>query len=67
MRSERVVVAIDPHKASWTAAEVDGSLQVLATLRVPVNRSGYRDLRRFAGRWQQASWAIEARRVCVPR
>ena len=41
-RSERVVVAIDPHKASWTAAAVDGSLRVLATVRVPVNRVGYR-------------------------
>jgi transposase len=58
-RSERVVVAIDPHKASWTAAAVDGSLQVLATVRVPVNRTGYRDLRRFASRWPQVSWAIE--------
>jgi transposase len=58
-RSERVVVAIDPHKTSWTAAVVDGSLRVLATLRVSVNRTGYRELRRFAGRWQQASWAIE--------
>jgi transposase len=59
MRSDRVVVAIDPHKASWTAAAVDGSLQVLATLRVPVNRTGYRELRRFAGRWPHAGWAIE--------
>lgn len=58
-RSERVVVAIDPHKASWTAAAVDGALQVLATVRVPVNRTGYRDLRRFAGRWPNAGWAIE--------
>jgi hypothetical protein len=58
-RSDRVVVAIDPHKASWTAAAVDGSLQVLATVRVPVNRTGYRELRRFAGRWPNAGWAIE--------
>jgi transposase len=58
-RSERVVVAVDPHKASWTAAVVDESLQVLATLRVPVSRTGYRDLRRFARQWRKAGWAIE--------
>jgi len=45
---DRVVVAVDPHKASWTAAAVDGSLQPLATVRVPVSRDGYRALRRSA-------------------
>jgi hypothetical protein len=45
---DRVVVAVDPLKASWTAAAVDGSLQPLATVRVPVSRDGYRALRRFA-------------------
>ena len=44
---ERVVIAIDPHKASWTAAAVDASLQPLATLRVPVSLAGYRQLRRL--------------------
>ena len=56
---DRVVVAVDPHKASWTAAAVDGSLQPLATVRVPVGRDGYRALRRFAHRWPNARWAIE--------
>ena len=56
---DRVVVAVDPHKASWTAAAVDGSLQPLATVRVPVSREGYRALRRFAHRWPPARWAIE--------
>lgn len=55
----RVVIAIDPHKASWTAAAVDASLQPLATIRVPVSRDGYRSLRRFARRWPHAEWAIE--------
>jgi transposase len=31
----------------------------LATLRVPVSLAGYQQLRRFAERWPQASWAIE--------
>ena len=56
---ERVVIAVDPHKASWTAAVVNSSWQPLATLRVPVSAAGYQQLRRFAGRWPQASWAIE--------
>ena len=56
---DRVMIAIDPHKASWTAAAVDGSLQLLATIRVPVSREGYRALRGFARRWPKTGWAIE--------
>jgi transposase len=56
---DQVVIAVDPHKASWTAAAVDGSLQPMATVRVPVSRDGYRALRRFACRWRHAGWAIE--------
>ena len=56
---ERVVIAIDPHKASWTAAVVDASSQPVATIRVPVSRDGYRALRRFADRWPDPTWAIE--------
>jgi transposase len=59
VQPDRVIIAIDPHKAPWTAAAVDSSLQPLATIRVPVNRQGYRSLRRFATRWPQAEWAIE--------
>lgn len=55
----RVVIAIDPHKASWTAAAVDAVLQPLATTRVPVSRDGYRALCRFARRWPDSTWAIE--------
>ena len=54
-----MVIAIDPHKASWTAAVVDASLQPVATIRVPVSRDGYRALRRFANRWPDPTWAIE--------
>ncbi len=56
---ERMVIAIDPHKASWTAAVVGASLQPVATIRVPVSRDGYRALRRFANRWPDPTWAIE--------
>src|SRR4029077_7299948 len=57
--TDRVVIAIDPHKASWTAAVVDASSQPVATIRVPVSRDGYRALRRFANRWPDPTWAIE--------
>ena len=56
---ERVVIGIDPHKASWTAAAVNSALQPVATIRVPVSRAGYRTLRKFAAQWPAATWAIE--------
>lgn len=56
---DQIVIAVDPHKASWTAVAVDGRLQLLGTVRVPVGAAGYRQLRRFARTWPQARWAIE--------
>ncbi len=56
---DKVVIAVDPHKASWTASAVDSSLQPLASVRVPVSRDGYQALRRFARQWPTAGWAIE--------
>jgi transposase len=56
---QQVVIAIDPHKASWTAAAVSAALAPLDTIRAPVSRQGYRQLRRFAARWPGAAWAIE--------
>jgi hypothetical protein len=56
---DRIVIGVDPHKASWTAAVVDGALQPLDTVRVPVSAKGYRQLRQFADRWPGATWAIE--------
>ena len=38
--TDRVVIGVDPHKASWTAAVVDAGLQPLGTLRVPVGAKG---------------------------
>ncbi|GAA1320030.1 hypothetical protein GCM10009610_47940 [Pseudonocardia xinjiangensis] len=54
-----VVIAVDPHKRSWTAVAVDGSLQPRTSLRVEANRDGYRQLRRFARGWSGSRWAIE--------
>ncbi|MDV6278234.1 hypothetical protein R3Q06_32740 [Rhodococcus erythropolis] len=57
----QVMIAVDPHKASWTAAAVDASLQLLATVRVPVSDNGYRSLRRFARKWSNTHWAKRRR------
>jgi hypothetical protein len=54
-----VVIAVDPHKRSWTAVAVNGSLQLQTSIRVDADRDGYRELRRFAERWPGARWAIE--------
>jgi hypothetical protein len=61
--AERVVIAVDPHKPSWTAAVVNASLQPVATLRVPVSAAGYQQLRRFADRWPQACRVPEVGRT----
>jgi transposase len=54
-----VVIAVDPHKASWTAVVVTEGLAPAGAIRVEVNRAGYRQLRRFAAGWPDARWAIE--------
>ena len=54
-----VVIALDPHKASWTAVVVTADLAAADSIRVEVNRAGYRQLRRFAAAWPDARWAIE--------
>jgi transposase len=54
-----VVIAVDPHKRSWTAVAVDASLRRHRSIRVEANREGYRELRRFARAWAQTRWAIE--------
>jgi hypothetical protein len=54
-----VVIAVDPHNASWTAVAVAADLTAAATLRVKADRAGYRGLRRFAARWPRVRWAVE--------
>ena len=56
---ERVVIAVDPHTASWTALAITADLSAVGALRVPANQDGYRRLRRSAACWPQGSWAIE--------
>jgi transposase len=57
--SAAVTIGVDPHKSSHTAAVLDSHQQVLAHLRVPSTRAGYRALRRWAARWSDRRWAIE--------
>jgi hypothetical protein len=57
--SAAVTIGVDPHKSSHTAAVLDSHQQVLAQLRVPSTRAGYRALRRWAARWSDRRWAIE--------
>ena len=54
-----VVIGVDPHKASWTAAAVDRDHRVHGILRVTSTATGYRELRVFAAQWPGARWAIE--------
>ena len=54
-----VTIGVDPHKASQTAAAVDEHHHVLAQLRVPATRAGYRYLRHWAACWSRRRWAVE--------
>jgi transposase len=54
-----IIIGVDPHKASWTAAAVDGEHHVHGILRVSSSAACYRELRVFAAQWPGARWAIE--------
>jgi transposase len=46
-----VIIGVDPHKASHTAAALDDHGQLLDRQRIPATLDGYRLLRQWAGRW----------------
>jgi transposase len=56
--STDVIIGVDPHKRSHTAAVVDGQ-QVLDQIRVPATRTGIQQLQRWASEWPERRWAIE--------
>jgi transposase len=56
--STAVVIGVDPHKRSHTAAVVAGQ-QVVDQLRVPATRSGIQQLQRWSSQWPERQWAIE--------
>jgi transposase len=55
----RVLIGVDPHKHSHTAALLDQHGELLAQQRFPASPQGHRALRGFAKRWPQRRWAIE--------
>jgi hypothetical protein len=55
-----VMISVDPHKASNTAAVMDPVTKVvIASQRFANTSAGYRQLRDFSGRWEQRRWAVE--------
>ena len=46
-----VMIGVDPHKASHTAAVLDEHGCLLGQQCVPTTLDGYRQLRQWAGRW----------------
>jgi transposase len=58
--SDDVMIAVDPHKASNTAAVLDPVTKtVIESARFANTMDGYAQLTAFAGRWAQRRWAVE--------
>jgi len=54
------MIAVDPHKASNTAAVLDPVPEtVIESARFANTTDGYAQLTAFAGRWAQRCWAVE--------
>lgn len=58
----RVVIGVDPHKASNTLVVIDRDEQVLAQQRFSNDRNGYREMRKFVRDWRDHVWAVEGAR-----
>jgi transposase len=58
----RVVIGVDPHKASNTVVVIDAQERVLAQQRFPNDRAGYRSMRTFARTHRDRVWAVEGAR-----
>ena len=54
-----VIIGIDPHKASHTAAALGDGADVLSQLRIPANKKMLGDLIEWAAAWPQRVWAVE--------
>ena len=55
-----VMIGIDPHKASHTAVAVDDDERVLDQIRVRATSQQLEELRRWAGRFESRTWAVES-------
>lgn len=56
---DRVVIGMDPHKASVTIEARDEREVLRARGRFGTDGRGYRQLLRFARQWRQRTWAVE--------
>jgi transposase len=54
-----VMIGVDPHKATHTAAALDEHGTVLGQQRIPATLDGYQTLRGWAARWPDRRWAVE--------
>jgi transposase len=54
-----VMIGVDPHKASHTAAALDEHGQLLDQQRIPATLEGYQALYQWAGHWTDRRWAVE--------
>jgi transposase len=54
-----VIIGVDPHKASYTAAVLDERGELVAQQRFAATGTGSRALCRWAKRWPERRWAIE--------
>jgi hypothetical protein len=54
-----VIIGVDPHKASCTAAVLDERGELADQQRFASTRTGSRGLRRWARRWPERRWAVE--------
>jgi transposase len=58
----KVVIGVDPHKASNTLVVIDQHEQVLAQQRFTNDRAGYRSMKTFARTHRDRVWAVEGAR-----
>jgi len=54
----RMIIAVDPHKASVTIEVVDQHGMLAATGRFPTARGGYQALMKYVKQWPTRTWAV---------
>ncbi len=55
----KVLIGVDPHKASVAVAVVDEVGELIECASFPQNRAGLRALERWAKRFPERRWAVE--------
>jgi hypothetical protein len=62
--NDDVMIAVDPHKASNTAAVLDPVTKtVIEAVRFANSEGGYAQLSAFAARWSGRRWAVAPKAV----